>query len=169
MFMKKIALLALVVLVPILCKAQFIGLGGQYAEKSDGQFFANLAYPTFHKKNPLNTFVMSGIEFTTSGGTKMSGLHLKPIQLTTFISEDLYNNKPYTILLGVDAGYLFDFRHDRKDGIVFTPNAYFDYKFVFVKAGYDLDVSNGQQQFFVRAGLCFGLGSFKIMKNTKIW
>ena len=67
------------------------------------------------------------------------------------------------------GGYLFDFRHDRKNAITVTPNLYFDYKFFFVKAGYDFDVSHGRSQYFVRAGVCIGMGSLKMFGNTKIW
>lgn len=167
--MKKINLLFLLLLFPLLSFGQFIGLGGQYANGSDGQFVANLAYPVFHKKNSLNSFISSGVEYTTYGGAKLSGLNIKPIQFSTFLSEDLFNKKPYTILLGVDGGYLFNFPKGRKNGIVFTPNVYVDYKSFFVKAGYDFDVSNGHNQFFVRAGICFGLGTIKMFPNTKIW
>lgn len=155
--------------IPFFAYAQFFGLAGQYADGSDGQFVANLSVPTFHKKNPLNSFISSGLEFSTSGGAKMSGLNIKPIQFATFFSEDLYNTKPYTILLGVDAGYLFDFRRNRDNAIVITPNFHFDYKVVFLKAGYDFDVSHGRQQFFVRAGVCLSIGTFKVVENTTIW
>lgn len=167
--MKKLHFLLLLLSIPMFCQAQFFGLAGQYAEKSDGQFVVNLAAPTFHKKNIANSFVSSGLEFSTSGGAKMSGLHLKPIQFATFFSEDLYNNKPYTILAGVDVGYLFDFRRGRQDAITITPNIYFDYKVIFMKAGYDFDVLHGNRQFFVRAGICLSIGTFKIVENTKIW
>ncbi|MDH6355635.1 hypothetical protein M2132_001980 [Dysgonomonas sp. PH5-45] len=167
--MKKLPILLLFTLLPMLCSAQFFGLGGQYTQKSDGQFFASFSYPTFHPKNKLNSFISSGLDFTTSGGAKISGLNVKPIQLNTFFSEKLFNSTPYTLLLGVDGGYNFDFRHGRKNGIVITPNIYFDYKFLFLKAGYDFDVTNGNNQFFVRAGFCFGMGTIKMFPNTKIW
>ncbi|SHF05940.1 hypothetical protein [Dysgonomonas macrotermitis] len=166
----KSVLFLILVFVPVLSYGQFLGLGGQYSEKSDGQFVASFSFPTIHPAhNKLNSFVSSGMEFTTSGGAKMSGLHLKPVQISTFFSEDFFNNTPYTILFGVDGGYLFDFRHDRKNAITITPNLYFDYKFVFVKAGYEFDVSHGRSQYFVRAGVCFGMGTLKMFGNTKIW
>lgn len=167
--MKKIKISLLLLLLPILCYGQLIGLGGQYSEGANGQFVTSMAFPTFHQKNKLNTFVSSGLEFTTSGGAKMSGLHLKPIQIKSFLSEDLFNNNPYTILVGVDGGYLFDFRRGRQNGIVITPNVYVDYKMFFIKAGYDFDVTNGQNQFFVRAGVGLGLGVLKMFAKTKIW
>ena len=166
----KSLLFVLLVFVPLISYGQCVGRGGQYSEKSDGQFVFSGSFPTYHPAhNKLNSFVSSGLEFTTSGGAKMSGLHLKPIQISTFFSEDFFNNTPFTLLLGVDGGYLFDFRHDRKNAITVTPNLYFDYKFFFVKAGYDFDVSHGRSQYFVRAGVCIGMGSLKMFGNTKIW
>lgn len=170
--MKKIKgiLLLLLVCIPMLSYAQFFGIGGQYSEKSDGQIVISTSFPTIHPShNKFNSFVSSGMEFTTSGGAKMSGLHLKPVQIQTFFSEDFFNNTPFTLLLGVDGGYLFDFRHNRKNAITVTPNLYFDYKVFFVKTGYDFDISHGRNQFFVRAGVCVGLGSLKMLGNTKIW
>lgn len=167
--MKRITTIFLLFLVPFALKAQFFGLAGQYADGSDGQFVASFSVPTWHNKNPLNSYISSGLEYSTSGGAKMSGLNIKPIQFSTFISEDLYNNNPFTILLGVDAGYLFDFRKNRQNAIVLTPNFHFDYKVVYLKTGYDFDVSHGRSQFFIRVGACLSLGSFKVVENTKIW
>lgn len=167
--LKKILLLSLICL-PLLSYGQFFGIGGQYTEKSDGQFFTSFSFPTIHPApNALNSYMSSGLEFTTSGGAKMSGLHLKPIQLTTFFSEDFFNRSKYTILFGVDGGYLFDFRHDKKNAITVTPNLYFDYKYFFVKTGYDFNLSHGGGQFFVRAGICFGMGTIKSFAKTSIW
>ncbi len=167
--MKKLYYLLILLAFPLLCQAQFIGLGGQYAQDSDGQFFAEFSYPVLRKKNPLNSFMSSGIEYTTHGGAKLSGLNLKPIKINTFFSEDFFNKNKCTFMLGLDGGYLLNFPHGKKNGILITPNVYFDYKFFFVKAGYDFDVLNGENQFFVRAGLSFGMGMIKMFPNTKIW
>jgi len=167
--MKKIYLLLLLLGFPLLGYAQFIGLGAQYSQKADGQFFANFSYPVLHQKNKFNSFMSSGLDYTTYGGAKLSGLYLKPIQLNTFFSEIFFYNTKYTLMFGVDAGYLLNFPKGHKDGIVITPNIYLDYRFFFVKAGYDFDVSNGVNQFFVRAGFCFGLGTVKMFPNAKIW
>lgn len=167
--MKKIKILLLLISLPVICYGQFFGLGGQYSSGADGQFAFNTSFPTFHKKNPLNTFISSGLEFTTSGGAKMSGLNIKPIQISTFFAESLYNDTPFTFLLSVDGGYLFDFRHNKKNAVVITPNIYIDYKIFFIKAGYDLDVSHGRNQFFVRAGIGVGLGALKIFTKATIW
>ena len=166
--MKKIKILFLLLSLPFFCYSQLVGLGGQYSQGADGQFVANLSFPTYHESNNLKLLIFSGLEYTTSGGAKMSGLNLKPIQAATYFGDDFYNNNPVTVLAGVDAGYLFDFRNGRKDGIVFTPNLYLDYKVFFVRTGYDFDVSNGRNQFFIRAGIGIGLGTFKILNGTKI-
>lgn len=160
---------ALFLLCPFVSRAQFLGIAGQYASKSDGQFVANLSYPTIHPKNALNSFISSGVEFSTSGGAEISGLNIKPIQLSTFFSEHFFNNTKYTLLLGVDGGYNFDFRRGQKNGIIITPNLYWDKKYYFVKTGYDFDVTNGNGQFFIRAGLCFGMGTIKSFAKTEIW
>ncbi len=169
--MRKFKFLLLLVFVPIVCSAQFIGIGGQYADAkgagNDFQFATNISYPVWAKKNPFNSFVMSGIDYT-GGNSPVAGLNIKPIQLTSFLSESLFNNNKCTLLVGCDAGYLFNFNHG-KDGVVITPNIYFDYKFVFVKAGYDFNVSAGKEQFFLRAGFCFGMGGLKSFAKTEIW
>ncbi|WP_029904339.1 hypothetical protein [Prevotella sp. 10(H)] len=169
--MKKIKIIFLLLLFPFACSAQFLGIGAQYATPQEGgnaiQFAANASFPVWHKKNPFNSYIASGIDYT-GGSTPVSGLNLKPIQLTSFLSESLFNNNKATILVGCDAGYLFNFRHG-KDGIVITPNVYFDYKFFFVRAGYDFNVTGNEQQFFVRTGFSFGMGSIKSFVKTKIW
>jgi hypothetical protein len=169
--MKTIKIIALLLLLPLACSAQLIGIGAQYADaKGKGnaiQFAANASFPVWHKKNPLNSYISSGIDYT-GGSSPVAGLNIKPVQFTSFISESLFNDHPFTILVGCDAGYLFNFRHG-KDGIVITPNAYFDYKGIFVKTGYDFNVTGGKQQFFVRLGFNFGIGTFKNFVKTKIW
>jgi hypothetical protein len=169
--MKTIKILFFLSLLPIICSAQLIGFGVQYADaKGKGnaiQFAANASFPVWHKKNPLNTFIASGIDYT-GGSSPVAGLNVKPLQFTSFISESLFNNNPATILIGCDTGYLFNFRHG-KDGIVITPNAYFDYKGFFLKTGYDFNVTGGEQQFFVRFGINLGIGTFKNFAKTTIW
>jgi len=167
--MKKIYILFIIIFLPVACYSQFIGIGGQYAKKSDGQFVASFSFPTIHPKNKFNSFISSGLEYTTYGGAKLSGLNLKPIQINTFFGEDFFNKTKATFMLGVDGGYLFNFPKGKKNGIIITPNLYFDYRFVFVKVGYDFDVLNGESQFFIRAGISIGLGALKIFENTKIW
>lgn len=180
--MKKGILLLLLLLPSVLCSAQLLNtaakiggmalkydlnLGVQYTDDNDIQFAGSMSYPIYHKKNKLNSYISSGIDYT-GGNSPVAGLNIKPIQLKTFFSESLFNDRPYTILLGCDAGYLFNFRHG-KDGIVITPNLYVDYKIFFVKAGYDFNVTGGEHQFFVRAGISFGMGAIKMLPNVSIW
>jgi len=169
--MKIVKILFLLLLFPLAGSAQLISVGAQYATPQEGgnaiQFAANAAFPVWHKKNPLNSFISSGIDYT-GGSTPVSGLNIKPLQFTSFLSESLFNSKSFTVLVGCDAGYLFNFRHG-KDGIVITPNAYIDYKGFFLKTGYDFNVTGGEQQFFLRFGLNFGIGTFKNFVKTKIW
>ena len=167
--MRKYYLLILLFLFPVFSYGQFVGVGGQYSEDSKGQFAANLSFPFFHPKNKLNSYISSGLDYTTTGEAKLSGLNVKPIQITTFFNENFFNSTKYTLLLSVDGGYLLNFRNGSKNGVVITPNLYFDYKFFFVKAGYDFDVTNGINQYFVRTGICFGMGAIKMFDNVKIW
>lgn len=166
-----IKIVLLLLFIPLVCSAQFIGAGLQYADArgkgNDFQFAANASFPVWHKKNPLNSFVSSGIDYT-GGSSPVAGLNIKPIQLQSFLSESLFNNNKCTLLVGCDAGYLFNFRHG-KDGVIITPNIYFDYRFFFIKAGYDFNVTAGKDQFFLRAGVSIGMGTIKSFVKTKIW
>lgn len=168
--MKKSIIVLVFTLLPLMSFAQFVGIGAQYADAknkgNDVQFVANLSYPVWKKKNALNMFIASGVDYT-GGNSPVSGLNIKPIQATSYLGEKFFNKHPYTVMVGCDAGYLFNFNHG-KDGIVVTPNVYIDYKFFFVKAGYDFNVTGGEHQFFVRAGVCFGMGALKMLPNTKI-
>lgn len=169
--MKKLIGIIAFLLVSMSCSAQFIGIGAQYADaKGKGnaiQFAANVSYPYLHKKNALNTFISGGIDYT-GGSSPVSGINIKPIQISSFISESFFNKTKFTVLIGCDGGYIFNHRHG-KDGVVITPNIYVDYKFFFVKAGYDMNVSKGERQFFVRTGFSFGMGAIKSFAKTKIW
>lgn len=169
--MKKIVLIFILLLASITSFAQFLGIGSQYADaKGKGnaiQFVANASFPYIHKKNSLNSYISAGIDYT-GGSSPVSGLNIKPVSVTTFFNESFFNSTKYTVLLSCDAGYLFNFRHG-KDGIVVTPNLYIDYKYFFVKTGYDFNVTGGERQFFVRAGFCFGMGVIKNYAETKIW
>ncbi|MFV0417550.1 MAG: hypothetical protein ACK5KT_02300 [Dysgonomonas sp.] len=168
--MKAIKIIFLFLLLPIMCSAQLIGIGAQYTDAkgkgNDFQFAANASFPVWHKKNALNAFLASGIDYT-GGSSPVAGLNIKPLQFTSYINESLFNKHPFTILVGCDAGYLFNFRHG-KDGIIITPNIYFDYKSFFLKTGYDMNVTGNEQQFFVRLGVNLGLGTFKMFAKTSI-
>lgn len=167
--MKAIKIIFLFLLLPIASSAQLISVGAQYADAkgkgNDFQFATNASFPVWHK-DALNSFIASGIDYT-GGNSPVAGLNIKPIQFTSYLSESLFNDHPFTLLVGCDAGYLFNFRHG-KDGIVISPNIYFDYKSFFLKTGYDMNVTGDKQQFFVRLGINFGIGTFKMFAKTKI-
>lgn len=168
--MKKIKIIFILLLLPFACSAQFLGVGVQYADAKDKgndfQFVANVSYPVWHKINALNSYVASGLDYT-GGSSPVAGLNIKPIQFTSYLSESLFNKNKFTVLVGCDAGYLFNFRHG-KDGIVVTPNVYFDYSSFFIKTGYDFNVTGNEQQFFVRVGFCIGMGTIKSYAKTSI-
>jgi hypothetical protein len=162
--LKKAIFFLMLIFLSVPAYSQLFGFGGQYAQQSDGQFFVNLALPTWTKSNSLHLFNLSGLEYTTSGGAEMSGLQLKPIQLSTYFSDYIFYEAPVTLTLGLDAGYLFDFRSHHRNTIVLTPNFYMDYKIFFIKTGYEIDTFHGNNQFFVRAGIGFALGTMKSLR-----
>jgi len=164
MQIKRIIISILLILPFFPAYGQLLGVGGQYAQKSDGQFFVNAALPTFTKNNALHLFNLSGIDYTTPGTSRLSGLQIKPIQLSSYLSDYIFYESPIVLSVGVDAGYLFDFRSNHKNTIVVTPNFYMDYKIFFVKTGYEFDTFHGNNQFFVRAGIGFTLGTMKHFK-----
>lgn len=159
----KIYLLFFLITLSLPVYSQIVGIGGQYAERSDGQFFATLSLPTYTKANALHVFNLSGVEYTTKG-PRLSGLQIKPLQLSTYLSDGIFYESPFVLSIGVDAGYLFNFSSGYKNTIVLTPNIYFDYKIFFVKGGYEFDTFHGNHQFFVRAGIGFVLGTMKHFK-----
>lgn len=164
MQIKRFVICLLLVFLVFPAYGQLLGIGGQYAQKSDGQFFVSAALPTFTKNNALHLFNLSGLDYTTPGASRLSGLQIKPVQLSSYLSDHIFYESPVVLALGVDAGYLFDFRSNHKNTIVVTPNLYLDYKIFFVKTGYELDTFHGNNQFFVRAGIGFALGTMKHFK-----
>lgn len=161
MHIKKVFIFTIFLILSFQVYGQLLGLGGQYAERSNGQFFINAAYPTFYENNPLHLINLSGLEYTTRGGARLSGLQIKPIQLSSYLSDKIFYESPVVIALGIDAGYLFNFSKGYKNTIVLTPNFYADYKIFFLKTGYELDTLHGNHQFFVRVGVGFALGTMK--------
>jgi len=158
---RKLFILFILSLLSLTAYSQLLGIGGQYAQQSNGQFFVNAALPTFYESNALRLFNMSGLEYTTRGGAHLSGLQLKPIQLSSYLSDKIFYKSRFVLTLGVDAGYLFNFSKGYKNTIVVTPNLYMDYKLFFLKTGYEIDTLHGNHQFFVRAGIGFALGTIK--------
>lgn len=155
----KFGLLLLFLVFPTLAMAQFAGIGLQYTDAKDIQFQTSVSYPYVMPKNKYAAYISGGVEYT-GGSSPVAGLNIKPIQLSTAFNQKRMFSKAYTLVLSCDAGYLFNFRHG-KDGIVITPNLYIDYKSIYIKTGYDFNVTEGERQFFVRAGLCFGWGTVK--------
>lgn len=169
--MKRIKIvLFLLLILPTMAVAQIVGIGTQYVESKHEanafQFQANLSYPVWTKKNPLNIYMSSGVDYT-GGSSPVSGINFKPIQLTSYLSESFFNNSPVTVLVGADAGYLVNHRHG-KDGLVLTPHLHVEYSVFYIKSGWDFNVTGKRDQFFVRFGIGFGLGTLKSFAKTKI-
>lgn len=166
----KVALLLITILFPTLTFAQLIGIGTQYVDPKAGenaiQFQANLSFPVWTNKNPLNVFMSSGIDYT-GGSSPVAGINFKPIQLSSYISEEWFNNSKVTFMVGADAGYLLNHRHG-KSGIVLTPHVHLEYSVFYLKSGWDFNVTGNENQFFVRFGIGFGIGTFKSLAKTKI-
>lgn len=169
--MKKLRfILLLFILLPTLASAQFVGAGVQYVDPKGNenamQFQANLAYPVWMAKNPLNVYVSSGIDYT-GGSSPVSGINFKPLQMNSYISESFFNNSKITVLVGTDVGYIVNHRHG-KDGIVISPNLHLEYSVFYLKSGWDFNVTGHRDQFFIRFGVGFGLGTLKAFAKTKI-
>lgn len=159
-------LLVILLLLPLTCMGQILGMGGQWTRYEGGnrwQFNASASLP-FYNNIGENTcwLISSGVDYL-SGSSTVSGLNIKPAQFA-ITSSDIFSVKKYTIMLGTDAGYNFNFNHGN-NGIILTPNIYFDYKMFYVKAGYDYNIVHNEGQFFVRAGVGIGVGFFKMFKR----
>lgn len=160
----------LLICIPMCVSAQLLGIGVECVPPKNGsnaiQFQANVAYPTWTNKNLINLFVLSGVDYT-GGSSPVSGFNIKPLQLKSYITESLYNDYPFSVFVGMDAGYLFAHRHG-KDGITLSPNLHLEYSVFYVNTGWDFNVTGHQNQFYVRLGVGFGLGTFKSIAKTKI-
>lgn len=139
--------------------AQFIGVAGQWANPDKGQFAATLSTPYAILGNEDNAFqfvLSSGMEYTTSG-PKISGLNLKSLSVW-MVSNNMESDFSYGVRL--DGGYNFNLTHGH-NGVILTPNLYFDWSAFYISAGYDYNVSHNEGQFFVRAGVGITLGLLK--------
>lgn len=167
---KKGLIILISVLLPAFAFAQLVGVGAQYVDPKAGenavQFQANLSFPVWTAKNPLNVYMSSGVDYT-GGSSPVSGINFKPVQLSSYISEDWFNSSKMTFMVGADAGYLVNHRHG-KDGIVLTPHIYLEYSIFYLKSGWDFNVTGHKDQFFIRLGVGFGIGTFKSIAKTKI-
>ncbi|MDR1876494.1 MAG: hypothetical protein LBQ84_02580 [Flavobacteriaceae bacterium] len=109
--MKKI-IIFLFILLPVTSFAQFMGAGVQYADArgkgNDFQFAANISCPIpgINNKNPFNSFISAGLDYT-GGSSPVAGLNIKPVQISSFLSESFFHKNNFTVLVGCDAGYLF--------------------------------------------------------------
>lgn len=157
-------------IIPTMAMGQIVGIGAQYVPPKDGanaiQFQANISYPVWTKKNPLNIYLSSGIDYT-GGSSPVSGINFKPIQINSYISESFFNDSPVTIMVGGDAGYLVNHRHG-KDGIVLSPHLHMEWSVFYIKSGWDFNVTGKRDQFFLRFGVGFGIGTLKSIAKTKI-
>ena len=166
----KVVVLLIAILFPTLTFAQLVGVGAQYVDPKGGenaiQFQANLSFPVWTKPNPLNVYMSSGIDYT-GGSSPVSGINVKPIQLSSYISEKWFNESKVTFMVGADAGYLFNHRHG-KNGIVLTPHVHVEYSIFYLKSGWDFNVTGHKDQFFIRFGVGIGLGTFKTFAKTRI-
>lgn len=171
-------IIVLLTMIPVMATAQIVGVGTQYVPTENGanamQFQANLSFPVWFDKNPLNLVLFSGIDYT-GGSSPVAGVNFKPIQLQSYLSESLFNNNKFSFMIGGDAGYLLNHRHG-KSGIVLTPYVYADYPFkmgmlpisLYVKSGWDFNVTGKRDQFFIRIGFGISINSFKALAPTKI-
>lgn len=163
--MKLILSFLLFLVFPTISMAQFASIGLQYTDAKDIQFATSASYPYIMLSDKSVSYISGGVEYT-GGSSPVAGLNIKPLQLSTGFSKPMFS-KNYTLILSCDGGYLFNFEHG-KDGIVITPNLYIDYNSVYIKTGYDFNVTEGERQFFVRAGICFGWGSVKKTVKKKM-
>ncbi|NDV69642.1 hypothetical protein [Dysgonomonas sp. 25] len=152
--------------IPVAGFSQLVGVAGQWTKfegDSHFQFNASASFPYLNNLGDKTCWMFGGGVDYLSGSTTVSGLNIKPAQFV-ITSANIFGVKSYTIMLGADAGYNFNFNHGN-DGIILTPNIYMDYKIFYVKAGYDYNTSHNEGQFFVRAGLGLGVGFFKMFKR----
>lgn len=138
--------------------AQFIGVGGQLAD-SKGQFSATLSapYAVLGKEDNAFQFVLgTGMEYTTSG-PKISGLNIKSLSIW-MVSNNM--ESPLSYGLRLDGGYNFNLTHGN-NGVILSPNLYFDWSALYLSAGYDYNMSHKEGQFYVRIGIGITLGLLK--------
>ncbi|MBK5721920.1 hypothetical protein JGH11_13655 [Dysgonomonas sp. Marseille-P4677] len=138
--------------------AQMIGAGVQIAKSEKVQFAANLHAPYYKLTGDVNFFLVGGLEYT-GGRTKLSGLNIKSISPTVDFANIIFGDNADKGLfwISLDAGYLRNFYNRDYNGIVITPNVMCAYSLFYVKTGYDINISKGNNQFFVRLGLILTL------------
>lgn len=161
-FIMKKVIFAVLLLMPLTCFGQFLGVGYQTANFDKNQFAANVSFPYYfmNSKDKAIFLMNGGLDFTTSG-PKISGLNIKPVSLAVTNTNMLVGGKS-TLMLRLDAGYNFNFTHGN-DGVILTPNLYADYSTFYLTAGYDYNAIHNEGQFFVRLGVGLTWGVMKSM------
>ena len=156
--LKSLILLLVFVLVSITVSAQMIGAGIQAAKSEKVEFAANVHTRYYTYKGDVNFFLFGGLDYT-GGSTKLSGLNTKAISPTLDFASMVFGDYAdrSVLWLSCDAGYLRNFNEKRASGIVLTPNIMCAYSLFYIKTGYDMNVSRGNNQFFVRLGLILSL------------
>ncbi len=164
-------LIFILLLVPLTCVGQILGISSQLSKYDGGhkfQFNVSGAFPYLSNLNSyddnINWLFCGGIDYL-SGSSTVSGLNIKPMSFMT-TTKQIFEDTPFTVMLGVDAGYNFNFNHGN-DGIILTPNLYLDYGVIYMKAGYDYNTFENEGQFFVRLGIGIGPGFIKKVFRNK--
>jgi hypothetical protein len=161
--MKKL-LFILLLIAPITCMGQMLGVGAQWTEFEKIQFNATASYPyKTHLGDNFCWMLSGGVDYV-GGSSTVSGLNVKPASFM-ITTSDFFALKPVTISLGCDAGYNFGFKRYVNDGIILSPNIYFDYKTFYIKAGYDYNTFENEGQFFVKFGIGLGQGFIKMLSR----
>ena len=163
--MKKIIFIFLL-LIPVICSAQFLGIGTQWAsnpEKFQFTVISSTPYTVLtDDSNPFAVAFGSGLEYTTSG-PKISGLYFKPVSFW-FLSNNMDSKS--TFALKLDGGYNRNLTHGN-NGFIVSPNLYIDWSAFYLSAGYDYNMSHKEGQFFVRIGVGVTLGLLKGLVNNR--
>ncbi len=149
-------------LMPLMAFAQYLGVGAQFAQKDRLQLSVNSYIPQFvlnDKSAPFIFGIGGGTDYISPASSTVSGLNIKPASF--FVITNNYS--PFTAAVKFDAGYNFGF--GRGNGIVLSPNLYFDAYMCYVSAGYDYNTFNGRGQFYVRIGAGLTLGLLKSLVN----
>lgn len=133
--------------------AQMIGAGIQVAESEKIQFAANIHTPYCAIRGNINFFIVGEVDYT-GGSTKLSGLNIKPVSPTIDLANLIFGDNADKGLFWIssDIGYLRNFSKGDCNGVVITPNITCVYSLFYIKSGYDMNVSKGNNQFFIRLG-----------------
>lgn len=156
--LKSLFFLLFFVFLSFNASAQMIGGGVQVAKSEKVQFAANIHTRYYTYKGDVNFFLFGGLDYT-GGRTKLSGLNTKAISPTLDFAGLVFGDYAdrSVLWLSCDVGYLRNFHEKKSSGVVLTPNIMCAYSLFYVKTGYDMNVSRGNNQFFVRLGLILSL------------